>query len=115
MYDTFNSYITPYLTASQIVRNSEEYLNQEVQIIGFIVNDSTSYHDGAMLFNLTDGEATIRVTYTGSPPQNFMEGEEVVTIGTVVSFYSVDASEILVKCPSKYESGRSFLFSEPIF
>ncbi|MCK5605255.1 cytochrome c maturation protein CcmE, partial [Candidatus Pacearchaeota archaeon] len=78
-YDAFTSYINPYLTASQIVKNPEEYLNQEVQIIGSVVNGSTSYHDDTLFFNLTDGEATIRITYTGSPPQNFMEGEQVVT------------------------------------
>lgn len=115
-YDAFNSYINPYLTASQLIRNSSAYLNKNIQVIGTIVNGSTSWReDGTLLFNLTDGESTIRITYKGSLPQNFKEGEQAVVIGKLISLNIMEASQILVKCPSKYEGGKGSLLTEPVF
>lgn len=115
-YDAFTSYINPYLTTSQVVRDNQAYLNKRVQILGTIVNGSTQIREnGTLIFNLTDGKTTIKVSYQGNPPQNFREGEQVVVIGELVSFCMMEASQILVKCPSKYESGGDSLLAEPIF
>ncbi|MFQ6075346.1 MAG: cytochrome c maturation protein CcmE, partial [Candidatus Bathyarchaeia archaeon] len=104
------------LTTSQVVRDGEAYVNRRVQILGTIVNGSTQIaEDGALIFSLTDGKTTIEVTYRGNPPQNFMEGVQAVAIGTLSSSQNVEASQILVKCPSKYESGSGSLLTEPVF
>jgi cytochrome c-type biogenesis protein CcmE len=108
--------MNPYLTVSQVVQNNAAYLNKEVQVMGIVAKGSTQIKgDGSLLFNLTDGESTIRVIYKGSPPQNFMEGEQTVAIGTLASPQVVKASQVLVKCPSKYESGVSSLIADPLF
>lgn len=115
-YNAFTSYINPYLTVSQLVGNSSTYLNKDIQIVGTVANGSTHWgEDGSLLFDLTDGESTINVAYKGSPPQNFKEGEEVVVIGKLISLQTVKSSQMLVKCPSKYEGGGSSLLGDPIF
>lgn len=102
-YDAFTSYINPYLTVSQVAGN-DEYINKEVQILATVVSGSTGWgEDGSLLFKLTDGEATIDVTFSGTMPQNFKEGQKIVAIGTLNSPYHLNAAQLLVKCPSKYE------------
>lgn len=102
-YDAFTSYINPYLTVSEVAGN-EKYIGKEVQILGTVANGSLSLReDGSLLFNITDGQATIAVAYSGVQPQGFKEGEKIVVIGKLTSPYHVNATQLLVKCPSKYE------------
>ena len=102
-YDVFSSYLSPYMSVSQVAGN-DRYLNKKVQILDTVVNGSTSWgEDGSLSFKITDGRATINVTYRKPVPQGFKEGLKVVVIGTLDSPYHVNASQLLVKCPSKYE------------
>ncbi len=115
-YDAFTSYINPYLSVSEIAENNATYINKEVQVLGTIVNGSSGWaEDSSFLFNLTDGQYEIKVTFEGSPPPNFNEGQEVVVIGELVSHYHLNATEMLVKCPSKYEGGETSLLTNPVF
>jgi cytochrome c-type biogenesis protein CcmE len=115
-FDAFNSYIDPYLTATQLRKNSPVYLNKNIQSIGRIVNGSISWkEDGTLLFDLSDEESTIRVAYKGNMPQNFKEGEQAVVVGKLISINTIEASEILLKCPSKYEGEQDSLLTEPVF
>jgi cytochrome c-type biogenesis protein CcmE len=102
-YDAFTSYINPYLTVSQVAGN-ENYIGKEVQILDTVANGSLNLReDGSLLFDLTDGKATIAVTYSGIQPQGFKEGQKIVAIGKLTSLYHLNATQLLVKCPSKYE------------
>jgi cytochrome c-type biogenesis protein CcmE len=102
-FDAFTSYINPYLTVSQVAGN-EKYIGREVQILATVANRSTEWGEtGSLLFNITDGDATISVTYAGVPPQSFKEGQKVVAIGIQTSPLHLNATQLLVKCPSKYE------------
>lgn len=114
-YDAFTSYINPYLSASQMVKNIDMYLNKEVQVIGTVVNGSSLWRNESLSFNLTDGQAVINVIYKGALPQGFKEGEQVVVIGKPVSPGTIESHKMLIKCPSKYEGGGESLFSNPIF
>lgn len=55
-------------------------------------------------FYLVDTEgAEIKVLYNGTKPQDFEKSEQVVIVGKM-SGDKFHASEILMKCPSKYNS-----------
>ncbi|MCW3141231.1 MAG: cytochrome c maturation protein CcmE [Methanophagales archaeon] len=102
-YDAFTSYINPYLTVSQVAGN-DRYIGKEVQILDTVATGSLNLReDGSLLFDLTDGQATIAVTYSGIPPQGLKEGQKIVVIGMLTSPSHVNATQLLVKCPSKYE------------
>lgn len=102
-YDAFTSYINPYLTVSQVA-GEDTYVNNEVQILATVANGSVQWgDDGSLLFDITDGQATITVTYSGSQPQGFKAGQKVVAIGELTSPHHMNATQLLVKCPSKYE------------
>ena len=115
-YDAFTSYVNPYLTVSQIVENGAAYVNKEVQVLGLVANGSVGWNGSASIsFNLTDLKSELAVLYQGPPPQNFNEGQQVVVIGRLVSLYHMDSSQMLVKCPSKYEGQQNSLLTDPIF
>ncbi len=115
-YDAFTSYIDPYLSVSEIAENNPTYVNQTVQVLGTVVNGSRRWaDDGSLLFNLTDNNYVIEVSYEGSSPPNFNEGEQVVVIGELVSQHHFSASEMLVPCASRYEGGETSMLSNPVF
>jgi len=116
-YNALQTYVDPYYTVSQIVDNSDAYLNKQVQVMGTVVNGSTTQGgDGSLRFSLTDGESTVNVIYRGDAVPNFVEGQQSVAVGKLVSPQTIQASQILAKCPSKYESqDQTTLFQTPIF
>jgi cytochrome c-type biogenesis protein CcmE len=102
-YDTFSSYVNPYSTVSEVA-GDDSYIGSEVQILANVANRSIHWDDdGSLLFNITDGKATIAVTYSGVPPQSFTDRQKVVAIGVQTTPYHMNATQLLVKCPSKYE------------
>lgn len=52
-------------------------------------------------------EAAMPVVYDGAMPDVFAEGREVVVEGTRKADGTLVATEVIAKCPSKYEGGLS--------
>jgi cytochrome c-type biogenesis protein CcmE len=53
------------------------------------------------------GEAAMPVYYNGPMPDVFAEGREVVVEGFRRADGTLEATEVIAKCPSKYEGGLS--------
>lgn len=56
-------------------------------------------------FSVTDGAKSLPVHYSGAIPDSFQEGLEVVVDGRMNEKGVFEGRELIVKCPSKYESG----------
>lgn len=56
-------------------------------------------------FTVTDGTKGLPVHYRGAVPDSFQEGLEVVVDGRMNPSGVFEGRELIVKCPSKYESG----------
>ena len=96
-------FLSPYLTVSDVA-GTGEYVGTKVKILGTVANAPTGFsEEGLLLFNLTDGEGAIAVAYSGSLSQSLKEGQEIGIIGTLTSPYLVNATQLEVKCASKYE------------
>lgn len=68
----------------------------------------------AFCFTMTDPSgATMDVIFRGPKPGNFEQAESVVAIGQFQSGV-LEADQILVKCPSKYESTAPVEFDDVI-
>lgn len=103
-FDSVSNYINPYLSVTQVVLNFERYSGKNLQVMGIVESGSFIRGDGGTIqFTLTDGQESLPVQFTGTTPQNFDEGKDVVAVGSLTSEASLDAAQILVKCPSKYE------------
>jgi len=103
-YDSLSNYVNPYLSVTQVVKNLDHYNGRNLQVMGVVELGSFDRgNDGTIRFALNDGTEAINVKYTGALPQNFDEGKDVVIVGSLSGDATVDATQILVKCPSKYE------------
>jgi len=100
-YDVVTSSLNPYLTVSQVAGTSN-YPQQEIQILASVANFSVD-EQGALLVDLTDGNSTITAHYSGVPPQGMKTGQKIVAIGVLSAPGRLNATQLLVKCPSKYE------------
>jgi cytochrome c-type biogenesis protein CcmE len=102
--DAIGNFLNPLKFVSEVTAQPEEYLNRNVQVVGVIV-DGTWEQTGpnTYTFELTDGNATVDVEYTGDIPGTFKPGVGITVIGSLVSPDKVVANKLLAKCPSKYE------------
>ena len=104
-YDSITNYMNPYIPVSDISSNQAQYEGKSLQIIGVVEPGSLlRSDDGSISFTLRDDDGSILVTYRGVPPQNLeQEGNQVVVLGTLGADGEIESSQLLVKCPSKYE------------
>ena len=78
-----------------------------VKVVGFLAKDKEIYYDpqkdaNYFAFTMADKEGNLeKVWYKGSKPQDFERSEQVVITGKMDGD-KFHASEILLKCPSKY-------------
>ncbi len=112
-YDSVSNYLNPYVPVSQVASQLDAYQGENIQLFGKVEEGSLRRTDeGVLYFNITDGEGRLTVEYRGVPPQNLEEeGSDVVVIGRVGPGGTVESSQVLVKCPSKYEGEDSRGFS----
>ncbi|MCK5291290.1 MAG: cytochrome c maturation protein CcmE [Thermoplasmata archaeon] len=89
----------PYMTVSQVIDNSNSYVDKEIEIKGFVEN----WNSTARTFDLTDEESVLSVSYDVIP-DGFNNGKEIVVSGVLKGTNGVvlEADKITVGCPSKY-------------
>lgn len=91
----------PYLTVTQVVEHPDRYQGRVVQVIG-VISSGANGENVTNAFSLTDNQESINVVYRGPLPENFKVGIQAVIVGTLSSEKTLEASNILLKCPSKY-------------
>jgi cytochrome c-type biogenesis protein CcmE len=83
-----------------------EELNKKVQVIGTLEKTLPYYYDvnsNVFTFYMKDKKGKVKlVKYNGPQPNNFTIAPEFVVKGTIQDTLFL-ASEIITKCPSKYE------------
>lgn len=78
-------------------------IGERIRIGGLVEEGSVERPaDGGANFVVTDGAATIRVTYSGSLPDLFREGQGVVAEGAFVPSGDFAASSVLAKHDETY-------------
>lgn len=95
-----------YKTVRQL-KNDQSLIGVSVRVSGIVAKnslkqDSSGYH--FLIVDNKDKASSILVNYNGVMPQTFAEGIQVVAQGTYKSNNQLDASNILTKCPTKYQS-----------
>jgi cytochrome c-type biogenesis protein CcmE len=103
IYDLSKSTITPYITVSELIENSDTMIGRNIQIRGKVEKNSLQDVGVYFQFSIYDEEASINVFYTGSIVPGFKEENEVVLIGSLNSNGDFEAGKMILKCPSKYE------------
>ena len=94
------------LSVSEAV--SGDYDGKKVQVSGAVVQDSYTSEGTSAVFEIVDDDdpsATLEVTYGGAMPATFGNGVTAICTG-VVEDGGLTCSELIPKCPSKYESAE---------
>jgi cytochrome c-type biogenesis protein CcmE len=104
IYTSFSA-ASPALSPSQLVRLAQP--GRSYQLTGTVVKGSV-HREGAVLdFGVEDrvGGTAIPVVYTGTVPDPFREGREViVTVQEQGGRYVGERDSLITKCPSKYKN-----------
>jgi cytochrome c-type biogenesis protein CcmE len=104
VYTSFSA-ASPALSPSQLLHQAQS--GRSYQLTGKVVAGSV-HRDGAVLdFSVGDraGGREVALAYTGSVPDPFREGREViVTVQKQGSRFVGERDSLITKCPSKYKS-----------
>ncbi len=99
-----------YLTLDELAAKSSEMMGHGVRVNATVDKDSVVYNAQAITlsFDLIDPASGARrtVVYNDPMPDLFMKSESVIVEGTLDTAGTLEASTILVKCPSKYEEAQ---------
>jgi cytochrome c-type biogenesis protein CcmE len=97
-------------TPSQLLTSSTP--GESYQLTGKVVNGSVKKTDDLLIFRVKDRTApedskSILVKYTGTVPDPFREGREVIVTGKVVGDeMTAKPNSLITKCPSKFSNSE---------
>ncbi len=103
IYTSFSA-ASPALTPSQLVRQAQP--GRSYQLTGTVVNGSVHRNGATLNFSVEDraGGTAVPIAYTGTVPDPFREGREViVTVQKQGASYVGEQNSLITKCPSKYK------------
>ena len=95
-----------YYTVDEVSQRGDGLVGERVRVKGNVVDDSLSCREGTMdcTFELAHGGEELLVHSTTPLPDAFENGAEVVADGTLEAIGRFEATEVIAKCPSKYEA-----------
>ncbi|MCF6092541.1 cytochrome c maturation protein CcmE [Microaerobacter geothermalis] len=98
---------TYYLTVDEYLAKADKWNDRPVKVSGTIVGDSVNWNPQTveLRFDMKSEEGqVIPVYYKGLKPDNFVDGWEAIVEGKMDDSGQFVASQLLIKCPSKYEA-----------
>lgn len=107
-FTSFQGNTLYYLTLREFKEQQSKFVGQTVRVNGPLDLSSIQLDQKnlELKFNMKDGDIVQPVFYRGIVPDTLTTGESVVAEGRLDSQGVFQASNILVKCPSKYEEGN---------
>lgn len=99
-------YLTVPELKAQAAAEGDAFYARQVRISGALHKESIDWEPKTMnlKFHLADGAEMFPVEYTGVMPDTFHHSETVVAEGKYTRAGVFEATTLLVKCPSKYET-----------
>jgi cytochrome c-type biogenesis protein CcmE len=104
VYTSFSA-ASPALSPSQLERQAQP--GRSYQVTGVVAAGSVHRSGGALDFSVEDraGGTAIPLSYTGTVPDPFHEGREViVTVQKQGATFVGERNSLITKCPSKYKT-----------
>jgi cytochrome c-type biogenesis protein CcmE len=96
---------TSFSAASEAAKPSELREGRSYEVTGKVVNGSIDRAGDELRFRIRDRDGTdsVPVTYTGSVPDPFREGREVIVSGELKQGkFIAERDSLVTKCPSKF-------------
>ena len=105
LYLSFGSSVSYYVTVSEFFVRGTELHDTNIRVAGKIADSPVDWdaQDLELRFTITEGGDTMAVVYQGAKPSAFKAGSNILVEGKYHSDGIFQASQLLLKCPSKYE------------
>ena len=105
LYLSFGSSVSYYVTVSEFFAGGTELHDTNVRVAGKIADTPVYWNaqDLELRFTITEGGDTMTVSYQGAKPSGFQSGANILVEGKYHSDGIFRASQLILKCPSKYE------------
>ena len=106
IYLSFGSSVSYYFTVSEFLARDVELQDTDVRVAGKIADRPIEWNaeDLQLSFAITEGGEAMTVIYQGAKPSGFKAGSNILVEGRCYSDWIFRASQLIMKCPSKYES-----------
>ena len=107
LYTTVSQGAQYYKHVDEVMVSPEQWYGKSMQLHGFIEDHSIQMRPKSLdyRFKLRKGDYTVLATYTGTVPDSFKDGAELVLTGRLGP-QGFQATEMTAKCPSKYEAAE---------
>jgi cytochrome c-type biogenesis protein CcmE len=96
---------TSFSASSEAAKPSELKEGQSYEVTGKVVKGSISHSGDELRFRIRDrdGSTSVPVAYTGSVPDPFRDGREVIVSGELKEgTFVAERDSLVTKCPSKF-------------
>jgi cytochrome c-type biogenesis protein CcmE len=96
---------TSFSAATEASKPSQVKPGQSYELTGKVVNGSIAHAGDELRFRIRDrdGRASLPVRYTGTVPDPFREGREVIVSGELRGgTFVAERDSLITKCPSKF-------------
>lgn len=108
MYTTLSEGTEHYKHVDEVMANPSAWQGKRLQLHGRVVEGSIEKKRSSLdyRFKVQNNGHVVQATYSGSVPDTFKDGSEVVLKGTLTGdgFKVNPRDGIMAKCPSKYEA-----------
>ena len=97
-----------YMTIGELKAGGPSLEDKKVRVVGTLVGDSVEW-DARQLqldFDIIDDSGQLLVSYKGARPDMFQDGAETIVEGKYAGG-TFQATNLLLKCPSKYEEAAT--------
>ncbi len=105
IYLSFGSSVSYYVTVSEFFAKGTELHDTNVRVAGQIADSPVNWNaeDLKLSFTITEAGDSMTVIYQGAKPSGFKSGSNILVEGKYHSDGIFRASQLILKCPSKYE------------
>ncbi|MBL7209022.1 MAG: cytochrome c maturation protein CcmE [Dehalococcoidia bacterium] len=105
LYLSLDSSVSYYLTVDELVDKGSEVHDTRVRVAGQVLDGSVDWNaeELELRFTIVGSDATLPVVYDGAKPDGLKADANVLVDGRYLPGRIFRATQILMKCPSKYE------------
>jgi cytochrome c-type biogenesis protein CcmE len=107
LYSTMGESLEYYKRVDEVMASPAEWQGKSLQLHGYAKHIGRKRDSLDYAFDIHNNGKVVRAYYTGVTPDTFKEDSEVVVKGRLTPENTFQATEIIAKCPSKYEPGAA--------
>ncbi len=100
---------TYYMTVGELKAQGAAAQGQKVRVAGIVIGDSIQWDERNLnlKFDIQDDSGRVAVAYHGLRPDMLQDEAEAVVEGALNAQGTFEATNLMLKCPSKYEEAAT--------